>query len=44
MKLIREYTDYNDLEIINESTDNGKKKMSIKGPFLVAEVKNKNGK
>jgi hypothetical protein len=42
MKLIREYTDYQDLEMITEKTDDGKKKFKIKGPFLVAEMKNKN--
>jgi hypothetical protein len=44
MKLITEYVDYNDLEIITESDGDGKKTLKIKGPFLGAEIKNRNGR
>lgn len=45
MKLITEYVDYNDLEIFTESNDEGSKKtLKIKGPFLGAEIKNRNGR
>lgn len=45
LKLIREDVHYNDLEFLNEVNDkNGKKTYSIVGPFMQAEVRNKNGR
>lgn len=43
MKLIREFVNHADLEIITEGIDNGRV-LKIKGPFLSAETKNKNGR
>lgn len=45
MKLIREYTEWHDLEVITESLNEGKgKTYKIKGPFIQAEIKNRNGR
>ena len=44
MQLIREFVDFDNLEIINEATEGKKKAYSIKGPFLIAENKNKNAR
>ena len=45
MKLINEYIEHQDLEILTEAKVDGKgKNFFIKGPFLQAEVKNKNGR
>ena len=42
MKLISESIE--DIEYITEDDDDGKKKVSIRGVFLQAEVKNRNGR
>lgn len=45
MKLLQEFIDFSNLEIITEATDGGKKKeYFLKGPFLQAEILNKNGR
>ena len=45
MKLIKEMVDYKDLQIIKEdSVDTGKKHFKLKGVFLEAEIKNRNGR
>jgi len=45
MKLMIEAVDYKSLEFINEAADaDGKKNWKIKGPFLQAETKNRNGR
>jgi hypothetical protein len=44
LKLIREYTEWQDLEVLTEDTTSGKKSYKIKGPFIQAEVKNRNGR
>lgn len=45
MLLITEYRDYQEMETICEQKDeNSKKTYRIKGPFLQAEVKNRNGR
>jgi len=45
MLLITEYIEHQDLDIVCEQDDNGKAKaFRIKGPFLQAEVKNRNGR
>jgi len=47
MKLIKEYINPGELELIKEETGEGNKKeciYRIKGPFLAAEVENKNGR
>lgn len=43
MKLIREFVDFKEWDVLNESV-NGKKDYRIKGPFLQSEVKNHNGR
>ena len=43
MKLISEYTE-NNLEVIIEANENGKKKYIIEGVFAQAETKNRNGR
>ena len=43
MKLISEHFS-NDVEYITEETDNGKKNYKLKGVFLQAEIKNRNGR
>ena len=47
VKLIREYTEWSDLEVVTEQLDEsaGNKKIyKIKGPFIQSEVKNRNGR
>jgi hypothetical protein len=45
MKLITEYVDFDELEVFTESTEDGtKKNLKIKGPFMGAEIKNRNGR
>jgi hypothetical protein len=45
MKLLTEYTEFADLEILKENTEVGHKPIyRIKGPFAQAEVKNRNGR
>jgi hypothetical protein len=43
MRFIREYVDFQNLDVLSESTEGGKT-YKIKGPFLEAETKNKNGR
>ena len=43
MKLISEHFS-DDVEYITEQDDNGKKKFSLKGIFMQAEIKNRNGR
>lgn len=43
LKLITE-TIFSELNVLTEGTDSAKKTMRIKGPFMQAEVKNKNGR
>ena len=43
MKLISEYTE-NNIEVIIEANENGKKKYIIEGVFAQAETKNRNGR
>jgi len=43
MKLITEYTD-RDIQTLSESTEDGTKQYFIQGPFLQAELKNRNGR
>lgn len=43
-KLIYEDIDYKDLEILTEETEEKKKIYKIKGPYIVSETKNKNGR
>ena len=43
VKLISEQF-INDVEYITEETDNGKKNYKIKGIFMQADIKNKNGR
>ena len=42
MKLISEHVD--DVELICEATEDGKKKYKIRGVFMQAEIKNRNGR
>ncbi len=42
MKLITENIHFNDLEVLKEESENGKKKYKIKGKYLQSEVLNKN--
>lgn len=44
LKYLTEFLSYEDLEILCESVDNGKPSYKIKGPFLQAEVQNRNGR
>jgi hypothetical protein len=44
MKLIREYTDWQDLEVLTESNERKGMSYKIKGPFIQSEVKNRNGR
>ncbi len=45
MKLLKEYVSYNNLEVLTEDAKDGKKKnYFLKGPFLEANVKNRNGR
>ncbi len=44
MKLIKELIEEVDYEYLEESAGSGKKSLYVKGPFLVAEAKNKNGR
>jgi len=44
MKLIAEYTDGSDLQIITEKTKDGKSAFVIEGIFMQAESKNRNGR
>jgi len=45
MKLLREYVSYSDVKLFTEDVDEGKKKnYFLKGPFLEANVKNRNGR
>jgi len=44
MKLINEYVEHQELEFLTEKKEAGEKNFYIKGPFLQAEVKNKNGR
>ena len=43
MKLISEHFS-NDVEYITEATEDGKKNYKLKGVFLQAEIKNRNGR
>lgn len=43
MKLLREFVSFDDIQMISEDTD-GKKNYFLKGPFLEANVKNRNGR
>jgi len=43
MKLLREYVPYNNIKMISEEVE-GKKNYFLKGPFLEANVKNRNGR
>lgn len=44
-KLISEYVDYSNMEILTEANEkSGKKTYRISGPFLQSEVKNRNGR
>jgi hypothetical protein len=43
LRLIKEYTDFSNFEVLTESSDvTGKSIMHISGPFLCAELRNKN--
>lgn len=44
MKLMIEHIDYDSLDFVNESTESGQKIWKIKGPFMQAETKNRNGR
>jgi len=44
MKLLREFVSFNDLEMIAEKKETGEKSYFLKGPFLEANVKNRNGR
>jgi len=44
LKLITEFIDFHDCEILTEQNENHEKIYRIKGPFLQAEVKNRNGR
>ena len=45
MKLLREFVSFSDLDIITESNgDSERKNYFLKGPFLEANVKNRNGR
>lgn len=44
MKLIAEYTDGTDLQIITEKKEDGKNTFVIEGIFMQAEAKNRNGR
>ncbi len=44
MKLIKELIEEVDYEYLEESAGSGKKSLYVKGPFLVAEAKNRNGR
>lgn len=45
MKLLREFVSFSDLEVVSESVDGSdKKNYFLKGPFLEANVKNRNGR
>lgn len=45
MKLLKEYVSYEQLEVVSESVDGSNEKYYyLKGPFLEANVKNRNGR
>jgi len=44
MKLMIESVDYDSLEIIKEDSGSGSKSWKIRGPFMQAETKNRNGR
>ena len=44
MKLLREFVSFDDIQLITEEEDTGKKNYFLKGPFLEANVKNRNGR
>lgn len=44
MKLLREYVSYNNIQLISEEAESGGKNYFLKGPFLEANVKNRNGR
>jgi len=46
MKLLREFVSFNDISMISEDVEGqeGKKNYFLKGPFLEADVKNRNGR
>jgi len=44
MKLLTEFTDYKSLEIITEQVEGKPTTYRVKGPFLQAEVRNRNGR
>ena len=44
LKLLTEFQDFSTLEVLTESAEDGSKVYRIKGPFLQAEVKNRNGR
>jgi len=44
MKLMIEAVDYDSIEYVKEDIDGEKKNWKIKGPFLQAETKNRNGR
>ena len=44
MKLISEFCDYAIEPVIVESNDNNEKEYFIEGPFMQADIKNRNGR
>lgn len=44
MKLLTEFVSFDKLEVIKENDSDGKKSFRLRGPFLEAEIKNKNGR
>jgi hypothetical protein len=44
MKLIVETVEPNEINVLNEATEDGKKRWYISGPFMQADTKNRNGR
>lgn len=44
MKLLREFVSHDSLQLISEDSDGGSKSYFLRGPFLQANVKNRNGR
>ena len=44
MKLLTEFVSFDKLEVVKEQTEDGKKVFRLRGPFLEANIKNKNGR
>jgi hypothetical protein len=44
MKLLTEFVSFDKLQVIKENDSDGKKIFRLKGPFLEAEIENKNGR